>query len=206
MVYHYIFKILILGDCRVGKSSIHHILENGYFIDHIYPTIGVEFMTKYVHINDAIIKCQLWDASGDPRFNEIINTYIGDNVGIILVFDKSNYTSFINLEKWIEKIKSKNHDFMPNILLVGNKCDKEIKTSRETVEKFAEKYNCDYVEISAKRDNKITMAFINFIKKIYNKGDSIDYSPGVKLGVKRLLNLKKKEKSLCERVYNYFKC
>ncbi len=206
MVYHYIFKILILGDCRVGKSSIHHILEKGYFIDYMHPTIGIEFMTKYIHINDAIIKCQLWDASGDQRFYEIIDTYIKDNIGIILVFDKSNYDSFINLEKWIKKIKKLNYNEMPNILLVGNKCDKKIKISTETAEEFAEKNNFDYVELSAKRDNRITMAFVNFIKKIYNRGDSIDYLPGVKLGVRRVLNLKKKDESVCERVYNYFKC
>lgn len=206
MGYHYIFKILMLGDSRVGKSSIHHILENSYFMDHMQPTIGIEFMTKYVHINDAIIKCQIWDASGDPRFNEIVETYIRDNTGILLVFDKSNYQSFTSLEKWIEKIRLLNYTTMPSILLIGNKCDKKHEISRETAEKFAKKNNCDYVEISAKTDNKITMAFVNFIKKIYNKGEDIDYYPGVKLGVKKVLNLKKKEASVCERIYNYFKC
>ena len=165
MVYNYIFKILILGDCHVGKSSIHYMLENGYFIDSIQPTIGIEFMTKYVHINDAIIKCQVWDASGDQRFSEIIDTYIYDNVGIILVFDKSNYSSFANLENWIEKIKKLNYNHMPSILLVGNKCDKQIKISTETAEVFAEKNNCDYVEVSVQNDHKIKMSFVNFCEK-----------------------------------------
>ena len=206
MVYNYIFKILILGDLYVGKSSIHHILENGYFIDNMQPTIGIEFMTKYVHINDAIIKCQVWDASGDKRFSEIVDTYIPDNIGIILVFDKSNYSSFVNLDKWIDKIEKLNYSHMPSILLVGNKCDKQIKISRETAEEFAKKYNFDYVEVSAKNDHKIKMSFVNFVKKIYNTKENLALQPGVKLGIKKVLNLKLGKKSICERVYNYFKC
>jgi len=126
-------------------------------------------------------------------------------VGIILVFDKSNYSSFANLENWIEKIKKLNYNHMPSILLVGNKCDKRIEISTETAEEFAEKNNCDYVEVSVQNDHKIKMSFVNFVKKIYDTKDNLALRPGVKLGIRKILNLQKKE-SLCERVYNYFKC
>ena len=206
MVYNYIFKILILGDSNVGKSSIHHILEHGFFTRNINPTIGIEFMTKYVHINDVIIKCQVWDASGDERFEHVINTYIKDNIGIVLVFDKNNYTSFSNLNGWIEKIHRESDEcYMPRILLVGNKSDKESKISRETIEKFVKNHGCDYVETNINTVETIKFAFARFIKKLYKSNDILIIHPGVKLGIRKIINLQPAKKSICQKLLEYLK-
>lgn len=126
MEYDCIFKILIIGDSGVGKSSILLRYTDNYFLHHYESTIGIDFKIKILNINNKKIKLQLWDTAGQERFRNITKSYYKNTHGILLVYDVTNMISLHNLNKWLKEIDeyTKNHDKIP-IILIGNKKDND---------------------------------------------------------------------------------
>jgi len=180
MSYHYLFRLVFIGDMHVGKSSICHYLMNDKINYYMQPTIGVEYGSQYFAVDENIIKCQIWDTSGDSSFIRITESYIKDNVGIILVFDKSNKQSFTNITRWVDLIKDKNI----KVLLIGNKSDKsDVKVTNMEAHMFAENHGFYYIETSAKTGRNINKGFSQFIRDIYHTTPNLDAHPGIKKGV-----------------------
>jgi small GTP-binding protein len=154
------FKILMIGDSNVGKSSILLKYTHDNFNNEHLTTIGLDFHVKYLKLNDKNIKLQLWDTAGQERFRSIITSYFRDAQGILVVYDVTNKISFENVENWIKDINDncKNNN---NIFLVANKIDLNRIISEEEGNKLAQKYNLLYYECSAKTGENIQNIYYN---------------------------------------------
>lgn len=151
------YKLIIIGDTMVGKSSFFNILNDKPYSDTSISTIGVDFCSLIKHTNDdKTIKICIWDTAGQEKYKSIIRGYFRDVAGIILMFDLSNKQSFESILEWIKMIDYENTcSHKHPILLLGNKNDKEILVDRSCVNYLCKNYNnIIYYEISCKRDDK----------------------------------------------------
>jgi len=158
--YDYLFKMLLIGDSGVGKSSLLLRFTDNTFVESFVATIGVDFKIKTMTIDGATVKLQIWDTAGQERFRTITSTYYRGSHGIIVVFDITNPTSFQNIQKWLLEIeRNANQDV--SRLLVGNKVDKESerKVSYEEAKALAEQVGLTYAESSAKDCTNVTEIF-----------------------------------------------
>ena len=158
--YDFIFKVLLLGNSDVGKSSLLLRYVDSVWNDAFVPTIGVDFKVKTLNINDKKIKMQIWDTAGQERFRNVVSTYFRGSNGILLIYDVTNKDSFKNLESWLIEIEKNASENVLKIL-IGNKNDlvddKEITT--EEGQKFANRNNMQFIETSAKMNTNVTEAF-----------------------------------------------
>ena len=158
--YDMLFKVLLVGNTSVGKSSLFLRFVDKIWNDAFVPTIGVDFKIKTLNINNKNIKLQIWDTAGQERFRTIISSYYRGAHGILLIFDLTETESFESLKNWLIEIE-KNTNKNVIKLLIGNKCDLDEKRviSFDKGKDFAEQYNMKYIETSAKTDLNVTEAF-----------------------------------------------
>ena len=158
--YDFIFKVLLLGNSDVGKSSLLLRYVDSVWNDAFVPTIGVDFKVKTLNINDKKIKMQIWDTAGQERFRTVVATYFRGAHGILLLYDVTNKDSFKNLESWLIEIEKNAKEKVLKIL-IGNKCDltddREIST--EEGKAFALRNGMEFMETSAKMNTNVTEAF-----------------------------------------------
>jgi len=163
----YLFKIVLVGDCGVGKTQIRTRYTMNEFNPQSKSTIGVEFAFKTIEIRGDEIKGQIWDTSGEERYRAVTSAYYRGSVGAVIAFDVTKYKTFTNLETWLDQLKQYAD---PNIVIciVGNKIDlpnREV-TTREASE-FARDNGCFYMETSALDGTGVNQAFYKVMEKIY---------------------------------------
>ena len=160
-------KLMVLGDSSVGKSSIlTKYCKNQFFTKYI-TTIGIDFQTKYLNINNKKIKVQIWDTAGQERYRVVTKNYFNTSNGFIIIYDITDRRSFNNINNWMEQIES----FIGKevkCILFGNKNDLENKRDVQIEEgkELAKKYNCPFFETSAKEGNNIEEGFKEIIMEI----------------------------------------
>ena len=163
-----VYKVIVIGDTNVGKSSIAHHAIYGKFEEH-EPTVGYENLFFKIKINDTPMKLDIWDTCGQELYHSLISTYFKDSKIAILVYSIDNKESFEHLEKLMDDIK-KNADKDIRILLVGNKLDKieDRVISSYEVEKFTDDHKIDnFFEASAKEGTNTKEIFIDAAKILY---------------------------------------
>lgn len=167
--YDYLFKISIIGDSSVGKSSLLLKYSDDVFIEYFSSTIGVDFRSKIIEIDDKKIKLQIWDTTGNERFRPMLNFYLGESNGIIIMFDITNKTSFNNITSWLRDIDYDKSPYIP-VLIVGNKIDIETERviSYEEALDFSNQHNIEYIEISVKENQNVDTVFNLISKEIKN--------------------------------------
>ena len=199
--YDFIFKVLLLGNSDVGKSSMLLRFVDSVWNDAFTPTIGVEFKVKTLEINNKRVKMQIWDTAGQERFRTVVSTYFRGAHGILLLYDVTNKDSFKNLENWLIEIEKNSNQKVLKIL-IGNKCDltedREITT--EEGQTFANRNGMEFMETSAKMNTNVSEAFTTLGKLMIEFNSKTNTNQGQKSGeVKTLksnsgkdLNTKKK--------------
>ena len=120
------FKIIIIGDSGVGKSCLSLQATKGVFEQLYAPTIGFEFMTFFVKVEEKTIKLQIWDTCGQEVYRSIISSFYHNSSLAIIVYSIDNEDSFSDLEFWLNELKTKGNPDI-NIFLIGNKADLEDK-------------------------------------------------------------------------------
>ena len=167
-------KYIILGDSGCGKSSIMNRYISSTFNENLDTTIGLEYGTKNVTIDDETFKIQIFDLAGQERFRSIVKSYYRGCHGILLVFDITNKQSFENLEYWYQEIQNVNdllsNKYNPSIILLGNKYDKidhQIDT-RQIAHFIYNKNIIEYVNSSAKSGLHINDTFLALNKNVYD--------------------------------------
>ncbi|CAM9003488.1 unnamed protein product [Rhodiola kirilowii] len=166
--YDLSFKILLIGDSGVGKSSllVSFISNNA---DQISPTIGVDFKIKQLTVGDKRLKLTIWDTAGQERFRTLTSSYYRGAQGIILVYDVTRRETFTNLsDVWAKEVElySTNQDCVK--MLVGNKVDidAERAVSRDEGIALAKELGCLFLECSARTRENVEQCFQELALKI----------------------------------------
>ena len=170
------FKLIFLGDQYVGKSSILNRFYQDKFEQDYQATIGLDFHSKNVSINNVPVRLLLYDTAGQEKFKSLIPMYIRDANIILVVYDITNKDSFIHTEHWVNETKNlERKDAI--FVLVGNKIDLELDrmVSTKEAEDFATEKGFLFYEVSAKTGEKVEDLFNNKIypemARKYNIGD-----------------------------------
>eukprot|EP01121_Diplochlamys_sp_Union-15-3_P017258 TRINITY_DN603_c0_g1_i1.p1 TRINITY_DN603_c0_g1~~TRINITY_DN603_c0_g1_i1.p1 ORF type:complete len:191 (-),score=19.59 TRINITY_DN603_c0_g1_i1:19-591(-) len=158
----YFFKLLIIGDSNVGKSSLLLRFTENNFTESIKNTVGVDFKIRTVSIQGRIIKLQIWDTAGQEKFRTITANYYRGSHGVIIVFDLSNIESFEHVQHWLSEIDSQSSSGIKK-LLVGNKSDLSRAVPESAVKQLISKENLAYIETSAKEDKNVEAAFLQLV-------------------------------------------
>ncbi|MFW9946956.1 MAG: Rab family GTPase [Candidatus Odinarchaeota archaeon] len=175
----YVFKITILGDAAVGKTSLINQFVEGAFQEDYKPTLGANIVRKDVNLEEvnAQIRLIMWDLAGQEKYNVIRSMYFQGCVGALVVYDVTRFQTFENIEsKWLKDFK-KYVKREGAYILIGNKIDlSEHRTvSEEKGKKLAEKIQAsDFIETSAKFGDNVEKAFKNLVFQILrNYGEKI---------------------------------
>ncbi|KAH0569348.1 Rab1a [Spironucleus salmonicida] len=167
----YLFKFVVVGEQAVGKSMLLDRYRGLDFSNVHNATIGVDFYTKEIQIDNNQVTLQLWDTAGEERYRSISTVYFKGAHGVLLVYDVSSEASFDSLPNWIETVKNVASD--AEIIVIGNKCDLEHQIQTSQGETFAQANNFSFLETSAKSGENIEKAFKIVCEKLIAKQGEI---------------------------------
>ncbi|XP_053202801.1 ras-related protein Rab-35-like [Panonychus citri] len=164
--YDHLFKLLIIGDSGVGKSSLLLRFADDTFSGNYITTIGVDFKIKTLEVDGQKIKLQIWDTAGQERFRTITATYYRGTHGVIVVYDVSNGDTFANVKRWLHEIDQNCEDVCR--ILVGNKNDdpnlKLVLT--QDAQRFADQMGIELYETSAKENVNVEEMFMAITRMV----------------------------------------
>ena len=156
------YKLIVIGDELVGKTSILKRFKFNQFNAIYEPTVGLEFESIPILIDDQSVNLLLYDMSGHQKFRGLIPLYTSDANIILLIYDISKLDSFNNIEKWYSSLNNLNRKEVI-FALVGNKCDLDYnrKVQMEQAQKYADDHNFIFQEVSAMNGDGIQELFMN---------------------------------------------
>eukprot|EP00758_Cryptobia_borreli_P007091 Tbor_TRINITY_DN5245_c0_g1::TRINITY_DN5245_c0_g1_i2::g.16309::m.16309 len=168
----YIFKIIVIGDSGVGKSSLTVRLSEDVFYKDYASTIAIDFRMYFMHFLEKRIRLQIWDTAGQERFQSVATAFYRGANGVLLCFDLTHRPSFLHLEQWMERVKQQALPGVP-CMLIGCKLD-ETRSSpnarqvtREEAAVWAHQHNMGYIETSAKDKDNVLHAFQQITMNIF---------------------------------------
>ncbi|XP_052176861.1 ras-related protein RABE1c-like isoform X1 [Diospyros lotus] len=174
--YDFLIKLLLIGDSGVGKSCLLLRFSDGSFTTSFITTIGIDFKIRTIDLDGKRIKLQIWDTAGQERFRTITTAYYRGAMGILLVYDVTDESSFnsnyfiqsYNSGNWIRNIEQHASDNV-NKILVGNKADMDeskraVPTSKGQA--LADEYGIKFFETSAKTNLNVEEVFFSIARDI----------------------------------------
>lgn len=173
--YDYTFKVMMLGDASVGKTSLTLRYISGFFLEDLKLTIGVDFYSKSLDFQGKRVKLQIWDFGGEERFRFLLSQYCKGANGAFFLYDITNSITLDHLPDWTQIIR----EYAGNIpiMLIGSKLDLERFRSvkRNNGIHAAKKYNlASFVELSSKTGQNVGKAFKVFTEILLEKSTSQD--------------------------------
>ena len=171
----HVFKILLIGDSGVGKSSILLQFTDGHFNENLSSTIGVDFRIKVIELDDLNkkVKATIWDTAGQERFRTLTKAYYRGAQGVCFVYDVSRPESFEQLNEWLKELEMYAADGGEYLVkaLLGNKIDtKQVVDDAEAI-RFAEAHDMLFLKSSAKTREGINNFFEELIRKILDSDE-----------------------------------
>ena len=198
--FDYLLKYIIVGDSSVGKTNLLMKFIQNKFTEEYLTTIGVEFGTKNMKINNKVYRIQIWDTAGQEYFRSIARAYFKNCVCAMVVYDITCKESFENVKSWLQDIQEESPKTVL-VALIGNKIDLEEKriVSFDEGKKFATENGIIFMETSAKTGEGIKEIFEQSIREIEKKMEENYYdlkseSCGIKKGRSKNINLNKDKK------------
>ncbi|MBD3211237.1 MAG: GTP-binding protein [Candidatus Lokiarchaeota archaeon] len=175
MDQQFVFKILLLGDKSVGKTTLTYKYVTGAFKRNIKQTIGVDIFSKFLNFHDTEIKFQLWDFGGHERFRQILPKYTVGANAVLLLYDITNISSFEHLPSWLDFIAENTQDIP--IILIGAK--KDLVERREVPFEKGEEFRKDadlkkFFEISSLTGKNVDLVFKELMEILMEKRVNIE--------------------------------
>eukprot|EP00455_Lapot_gusevi_P049232 TRINITY_DN694_c0_g1_i9.p1 TRINITY_DN694_c0_g1~~TRINITY_DN694_c0_g1_i9.p1 ORF type:complete len:200 (+),score=38.12 TRINITY_DN694_c0_g1_i9:85-684(+) len=165
------YKLVLLGDAAVGKSSCVERFVKNEFFEYETPTIGAAFITQSVQVDDYTIRFEIWDTAGQERYRSLAPIYYRAAAAALVVYDVTDYQTFVGAKNWIEEL---HRQASPDIVIgiAGNKVDLA-ETSRRVPQQeaaqFAEENGCLFCETSAKTGQNVREIIMS-IARLLPKG------------------------------------
>lgn len=169
----HIYKIIVLGDPAVGKTSLLRAFTSKKFTKQYLPTVGVNILKEQIELeingNEVQINLMLWDVAGQPQFYMLHRPYFNGADGMCLVFDVTRSSTFSNIKNWQSTTIKYGLSGIPR-MLVGNKIDlkEERKIIRPMAQHLAEKLNASYFETSAKTGENVDKIFESIARTVFH--------------------------------------
>lgn len=192
--YHdLLYKVVLIGDSGVGKSNLLSRFTRDEFNLACKSTIGVEFATKSIVVDNKMIKAQIWDTAGQERFRAITSAYYRGAAGALIIYDVTKMVTYENVQRWLTEVKdhtggSNETNSSPEItiMLVGNKCDLHAQrvVATEDAQQFAKENGLAFIETSALDNSGVVEAFTQALTEIYNRNSKKQLSEGRQGGSK----------------------
>ncbi|XP_078277158.1 ras-related protein Rab-7L1-like [Rhinoraja longicauda] len=203
MAKDYLFKVLVIGDSAVGKTSLVHRYTNDSFSKHYKSTVGVDFALKTLQWSDTeSIRLQLWDIAGQERFTSMTRLYYRDAGACIIMFDVTDITTFHSCLKWKLdldcKVALKDGCPVPCVLL-ANKCDlSEWAITRSEINIFSkENHFVGWIETSVKENKNVAQAMSVLVKCLMSNLGTLTQSQGDYIELKNVPTSEKHWNSGC---------
>jgi Ras-related protein Rab-6A len=174
------YKLVFLGDQSVGKTSIITRFMYDNFDRNYQATIGIDFLSKTMYLEDRTVRLQLWDTAGQERFRSLIPSYIRDSSVAVVVYDVANRASFLNTSKWVEDVRAERGNDVV-ICLVGNKTDlgnDKRQVSSEEGEERANKDGLLFMECSAKAGYNVKSLFRKLATALPGSAEAAEHANG----------------------------
>jgi small GTP-binding protein len=167
----FIFKVLLIGEAAVGKTSLTIQFVHGKFKSDYLLTVGMEPYSKYIDVNDDVVTLSIWDIAGQQRFDVFRTMFFRGAKAALLVFDLTRPATFEKLQNWHnDLIKNAGKDVLT--ILVGNKNDLvDLRSvSKKDAMAYAKKINAlTYIETSAKTGDNVDESFQLVADKLVEK-------------------------------------
>ena len=157
----YIFKIIVIGDSGVGKSSLTVRLAEDVFYKDYASTIAIDFRMYFMTFMDKRVRLQIWDTAGQERFQAVATAFYRGANGVMMCYDITNRSSFTHLDQWVERVRLQALPGIPCVL-VGCKADdakNNRQVSRDEATQWAQQHGMGYIETSAKEKDNVVHAF-----------------------------------------------
>ncbi|GMI14507.1 hypothetical protein TrVE_jg9766 [Triparma verrucosa] len=172
------YKLVFLGDQSVGKTSIITRFMYDTFDKSYQATIGIDFLSKSMHLESRTVRLQLWDTAGQERFRSLIPSYIRDSSVAVVCYDITSRASFLNTQKWVGDVRAERGEEVL-VCLVGNKTDLSEKrqVSVEEGSECAKNNNAIFIECSAKAGFNVKQLFRKIAGSLKGGENGINVKP-----------------------------
>ncbi|XP_030586579.1 ras-related protein Rab-3D-like [Archocentrus centrarchus] len=197
--FDYMFKLLIIGNSSVGKTSFLFRYADDSFTSAFVSTVGIDFKVKTIYRKNKRVKLQIWDTAGQERYRTITTAYYRGAMGFLLMYDITSQDSFFTVQDWATQIKTYSWD-NAQVVLIGNKLDLEEdrQVPTENGQRLAKELGFQFFEASAKDNINVKQVFDRLVDVICekmnesvngdvrpaasHKGDSLEDTPSTSQG------------------------
>ncbi|CAD5124998.1 DgyrCDS13238 [Dimorphilus gyrociliatus] len=187
------YRIILAGDAAVGKSSFIMRLCKNKFVNNLSSTLGVDFQTKVIEVDDKLVVLQLWDTAGQERFRSVAKSYFRRADGVLLLYDCTFENSFLSVREWANIIEEVHK--MPT-MLCSNKSDvkqmNKLSVTPEDGRKLAKEIEASFMETSAKTGANVLEAVTELSRILCANEDLQVKNAGMQLG-----EVKDQKKNCC---------
>lgn len=161
----YRLKIVVAGEGGVGKTSLLNRYVSNKFLECMEMTVGIDFFTQVFEDERYIVKLQFWDFGGEKRFRFLLPGYCKGAHGVLLAFDLTDYTTLLDLKKWLQLIRENTTN--PVIILIGTKADDAGVLDEELIKEFCIRNEIDeFIPTSSKTEENVEFVFHELIRRI----------------------------------------
>lgn len=175
-----VFKVVVIGDSGVGKSSLVSRFTDGVFLEEMSSTIGIDFRVKTITVGKKRVRLTIWDTAGQERFRTLTGAYYRGAQIVILVFDVTDTVSFESIETWLEELSTYLDHKSAVKVLIGNKLDKNPReVDVATAMAVARRHDMLYLETSAKTKTGVSDAFHAAVKEALMRADLVSSAPSL---------------------------